>query len=1430
MTRITIREHIGGIDGTNATIAFNHSEEYPLTISDPFSEEEERQLEWYFEEYPRSPFMKHVEAQAVAESITHYGEVLFAQIFNGSQVYARYSEAKQAGVNTIVFEIAGSPDFHRLHWEALKDPDLPNHFAIETPIVRKNMKPQVAYTGMRPSPTINVLLIVARPLGKYGVGYRTISRPLIEGLRKAKLPVQVDILRPGSYEALVEHLEWVSDHHGDGYYHIMHFDLHGALLTYDKLLAGYDANYYQSSYGRDNVDHYDGYRAYLFLEGEQDGQADPFSAEELSDLLSLHQIPIAILNATQSGKQVGGRETALGCRMMQSGIQTVIAVDYSMSFSGAERLFQMLYDRFLTERDLTTAMCYTRQTLHMHKERRAMYNQIVELEDWLLPVVYQNQILSPEGFHGQIQQLKVREFTPDEQDMFYEQQATTYPFPQSHSGFVGREIDILQIEKRLADYTLLLIRGIGGAGKTMLLHHLAAWWQATGFVEQVFYFSFAEDVWTSQKIIHAVAQDVFTKTGYYQDVFQTLNEHAQFSMLTRRLRTHPYLLILDNLESVHGTHLSVQNTLPMEEKAALRHFLATLIGGKTLVLLGSRGEEEWLMEEQGAIGALWARYSSPTPPLRKDDIYELHGLDPEAATILADRILEQYDIVPDYDDETFRYNLQTLIRLSGGYPLAMEVVLSNLAYQTLSDVLTQLGQQPTIISNRSLETRKLGAVETRRLEAVETRRLETIETLRLEAIETQRLQTEEENEDTKIILYCVAYSHSTMDPDIQDLLLCLTPFAPLVNHHVLERYTTYLQTQPILSYLPFSRWPKIMGEISHCQLLSSDPTHPDYMHLSPTFLYILRSRLRHTCQHMPDEASPTSGAEMATPNSTAPCHPNAVKQAIEIAFCHLYDAIANDITVLLESREAHARRQGQEMAQLEYDNLHNALLLALDARVSFIKPYKALSAYLELSQEYRRGLELGEYVVGRLEVYAEEEIKGQLATEYIEVLNTIAMRQLALKEYAKSESSYKKALSQHQDLLVYEEKKVILSATFYFNLGTIAQEQHKWAQAEAYYQQALQIYVEFEDPHGQANTYYQLGLITQEQRQWQHAQAQYQKALKLFTDIQEHQKQASVQYQMGVVVQEQQQWEQAQAFYQHALQTFEAFGDRLSQARTYYQLGMVAQEQRRWSGAEAYYRQALKLFVAFDERHEQAKTYAQMGMVAQAQRQWSQAKDCYQQVLQIYTKLDDSHNQAKTYHHLGMVAQAQRLWTQAESYYQQALKLFLTLGEGCEQAHMFTQLGLLFRVQHQWVQAEHYYNKALELYVQMQERHEQANTYHNLAIVSQAQHTWAKAEDYAQKALNLYRELKDHDRQANLYGQLGILARSQYQWERARDYFVHALEMYVADDDTYSAGIVLGDLAWVWKESGDESVPTTIASVLGMSPERVKERLRGNAK
>ncbi|MCA9982071.1 MAG: CHAT domain-containing protein, partial [Anaerolineales bacterium] len=477
-------------DGWLATISFNNGPEYEAAVQDPFTPAEEERLGWYYEQWLSFPFTGTVKARKAAESTTAYGHALFEQLFRQNpDIVAEYKMAvRDYGYGKLAFDIRGSLGFHALHWEALKDPQHGRPFAVECPFVRQNSTPPNLHAPWRPAPTLNVLLVTARPSGRQDVAYRTISRPLVEGLQNSRLRAQIDIVRPGTYKALLRHLEEARDQHGAGYYHLIHFDLHGGLLTYEQYerieqsASDSAANrWLYKGYGQKPLEKYAGQKAFLFFEGQETGQPDAVSDVDVADLLQAHQIPVAVLNACQSGKQVGDAETSLGQRLMEAGVQQVVAMGYSVSVTAAEVLMQSLYAQLLAEKPLQMALRQARLELYNHKQRRGGFKQSVELEDWLLPVAYQNRPV----------QVRVANFADAAQEAaHYERLAARYPAPTPTYGFWGRDVDILEIEKRLlgegsAASNLLLVQGMGGAGKTTLLQHLMAWWQTTRLVEQV---------------------------------------------------------------------------------------------------------------------------------------------------------------------------------------------------------------------------------------------------------------------------------------------------------------------------------------------------------------------------------------------------------------------------------------------------------------------------------------------------------------------------------------------------------------------------------------------------------------------------------------------------------------------------------------------------------------------------------------------------------------------------------------------------------------------------------------------------------------------------------------------------------------------------------------------------------------------------------
>lgn len=864
MPVITIRETQKTETGFDAVLIFEGGE-YLITITDPFTPQEEKLLEWYFEEWITFPFTDITKAETAAVSVQTYGIRLFQQVFGQNQAYSEYRQLRR-DLSELSIEIVGkTPEFHALHWEALHDPELRRSLAVDCVMVRKSVKPAPISANVEPSPLINLLVVIARPDEEKDVGYRTISRPLIEAVQNSQLRVNVELLRPGTYEALSRHLE----EKGAGYYHVIHLDMHGALMTYEQLQQPSQPNryLYKGRYGRDDFAQFDGVKAFLAFEGETQGKVDLVEASELAGLLTGKGIPVCILNACQSGKQVKGggvgetggqgdretggqgekggkedsRETSLGSRLMSAGMQMVVAMGYSVTVSAAKLMMKEIYTHLFDNKGMTEAIRLGRRELFMNKERKAYFNKFVNLEDWLLPVVYSNQTVK----------LNLRSFTSEEEEKYWETYGNQYRFTPPEYGFVGRDLEILKIEKALLRHNILLLQGMGGTGKTTLLTYLREWWQTTHFVKDVFYFGYDEKAWTLTQILFDIGKQVYNR--FEQAQFQAMNQAAQLPKLVAKLRSETYALILDNLESVTGQELAIQNTLPEGERNQIKDFLARLVGGKTRVVLGSRSREEWLQATTF-----------------KHNIYQLQGLDLESRSELAEKILESYltaDNIPKMREDA---DFQKLMKLLAGYPLAMEVVLGNLRTQSPKEILAGL--------------------------------------------QAADVKLDVDSEDkTKSILKCVEYSHSNLSAEAQKLLLCLAPFSGFIDRSAIPNYINELQKLELFKDYAFDKFDAAIQEAINWGLLSAIDLSPSpspakrgeekLLRIQPVFPYFLKTKLENvdklTCE------------------------------ALQEGFKNHYQGLANSYRQLMQSKDAQERKLGIFICKLEYENLYNALQICL---------------------------------------------------------------------------------------------------------------------------------------------------------------------------------------------------------------------------------------------------------------------------------------------------------------------------------------------------------------------------------------------------------------------------------------------------------------------------------------------------------------------
>jgi tetratricopeptide (TPR) repeat protein len=634
--------------------------------------------------------------------------------------------------------------------------------------------------------------------------------------------------------------------------------------------------------------------------------------------------------------------------------------------------------------------------------------------------------------------------------------------PVAEYGFVGRDLDIQAIERRVLtdrDGHQLLVRGMAGAGKSTLLAHLAWWWQRTGLVDHVFRFSYEDRAWTSAQIIRDIRARLMSPAEQAQA--GSMTEQAQAEQVAALLRATRHLLILDNTESVTAAPAAIPHTLTPAGQVRLKAFLAQVRGGRTLVLLGSREPETWLTGDRGGPGT-----------------YELPGLDPQAASVLVERILARHRADRYLKDGTEHGALQELVTLLGGYPLSLTVVLPALAADPPSAVLAEL---------------KAGG-----------RRADP----------------------GGLVGRAIEYSHGQLDPALQNSLLLLAPFTAVIGTgRMLERYRDRLLEHEAVRALGPVDLAAALDQAVSVGLATPHPQHGDLVQVQPVLPYFLRSRLRRqpAWQAAASQAHYLLYRDLVgelTDMLYAPGDPRprlAAQGEIRAEYANLTTALGHGlrtgqpVAALIDALDTYLRQSRQHETRRQ---------LLDDAIAAYLEP-TGPDGQIELAflHEFAGGAAFGQHRLDVAEAHFKTAI-GLLDTAGNRKRQSALYHQLARvahdqKQYDQAEASYCRALD--IDLAYGDQSSTAIT---HHQLGVLAHDEKRYDQAEASYRKALDIFLAHGDQHNAASTYGQLGVLAHDQKHYDQAEASYRKALDIFLAHGDQHNAASIADRLGAVLAE----------------------------------------------------------------------------------------------------------------------------------------------------------------------------------------------------------------------------------------------------------------------------------------------------------------------
>jgi hypothetical protein len=578
--------------------AKNKSVVQDANLEDPLDEEQSKLCKWYLEQYVyKSPYSMDKAAEA-ARYIQDYWKVAIQSLQLKSIVDQHFGH--DAGHRQVSIEILdGEVDMpttvtvHQLNWELLEDPRQWDADDMQISVKRrftaqdgggfrinKVSSWREQRTGIK---SVNLLLVVARNTtspDNEEVDPTLASSILIDirkTLRMSNPAVQlnIEIVRPGTFEALQGHLARAEDIHGPGYYHAVHFDVHGQV-------------------GLRNGKHAGKWGFLLFSHPESEG-LKPCLASRVAQLLKQHRVHLAILTACQSARANSGDNANIAKSFAKHGVENVLAMSFKVSSNAASIFLGVFYRQLLINGStFTYSVVAGRTALRDMPKRYARLGLQRELLDWFVPVIYssgKDLVLlephqEPQGASIAANQLIIAQLSEN---------INSLELVSQDSQMTNRDFDLLRLEKFLIARKKVRLHGPQGIGKSTFLRYAAKSWAETLFFDSVILIDFeTSQISTAEDFVVQVLNQLFLsdqRHPEYQTHFWTspsldVSSHGQEEILqlaARLLATSRVLIILDHLHIAYPAWITSEylpGALNDDTKREIAEVLETLLGSE----------------------------------------------------------------------------------------------------------------------------------------------------------------------------------------------------------------------------------------------------------------------------------------------------------------------------------------------------------------------------------------------------------------------------------------------------------------------------------------------------------------------------------------------------------------------------------------------------------------------------------------------------------------------------------------------------------------------------------------------------------------------------------------------------------------------------------------------------------------------------------
>jgi CHAT domain-containing protein len=338
------------------------------------------------------------------------------------------------------------------------------------------------------------------------------------------------------------------------------------------------------------------------------------------------------------------------------------------------------------------------------------------------------------------------------------------------------------------------------------------------------------------------------------------------------------------------------------------------------------------------------------------------------------------------------------------------------------------------------------------------------------------------------------------------------------------------------------------------------------------------------------------------------------------------------------------------------------------------------------------------------------------------------------------------------------------------NLGKEHYQKSRFREALASLQQALTIYNEIRDRHGEANSLRGIGNAYQSLGQYQLAIDYQQQSLAIEKEIGNHHGEAISLGGIGNAYQSLGQYQLAIDYQQQSLAIEKEIGNHHGEAISLGGIGNAYYSLGQYQLAIEYYQQVLEIAREIGNRHAEAASLGNLGSAYDSLGQYQLGIDYHQQSLAIEKEIGNRHAEAASLGNLGSAYHSLGQYQLAIDYQQQSLAIKKEIGNRHAEAASLGNLGSAYHSLGQYQLAIDYQQQSLAIKREIGNRHAEASSLGSLGNAYASLGQYRLAIEYYQQVLEIAREIGYRHAEASSLGSLGNAYASLGQYRLAIDY------------------------------------------------------------